>query len=77
LLQPEALADETVSRFPVLLIHGDADEMVPVAALSEAGDALVAAGFETYAHVSKGTAHGIAPDGLSLALSFLNDKLPK
>lgn len=77
LLQPEALADEVVSRFPVLLIHGDADEMVPVAALSEAGDALVAAGFETYAHVSEGMAHGIAPDGLSLALSFLNDKLPK
>jgi len=77
LLQPEALAEETVSRFPVLLIHGDADEMVPVAALSEAGDALVAAGFETYAHVSKGMAHGIAPDGLSLALSFLHDRLPK
>lgn len=77
LLQPEALTDETVSRFPVLLIHGDADEMVPVAALSEAGDALVAAGFETYAHVSKGMAHGIAPDGLSLALSFLHDRLPK
>ncbi len=77
LLNPEALADEVVSRFPVLLIHGDADEMVPVGALSEAGDALVAAGFETYAHVSKGMAHGIAPDGLSLALSFLHDKLPK
>lgn len=77
LLTPEALADEVVSRMPVLLIHGDADEMVPVAALSEAGDALTAAGFETYAHVSKGMAHGIAPDGLSLALSFLHDKLPK
>ena len=77
LLQPEALADETISRFPVLLIHGDADEMVPIAALSEAGDALVAAGFETYAHVSKGMAHGIAQDGLSLALSFLHERLPK
>ncbi|MCC5971628.1 MAG: alpha/beta fold hydrolase [Pararhodobacter sp.] len=76
LLVPEALADETVNRMPVLLIHGDADDMVPIAALSEAGDALVAAGFETYAHVSKGTGHGIAPDGLSLALGFLKDKLP-
>ena len=77
LLNPESLADEVKSRFPVLLVHGDADEMVPVAALSEAGDALVAAGFETYAHVSKGTAHGIGQDGLSLALSFLHEKLPK
>ncbi|KPQ05450.1 MAG: phospholipase/carboxylesterase [Rhodobacteraceae bacterium HLUCCA12] len=77
LLNPQALAGEVVSRFPVLLIHGDADEMVPVSALSEAGDALVAAGFETYAHVSKGTGHGIAPDGLSLALGFLHRHLPQ
>ena len=76
MLEPGALEGETVSRPPVLLIHGDADEMVPVAALPEAADALVAAGFETYAHVSKGTGHGIAPDGLSLALGFLRDKLP-
>ncbi len=76
LLNPEALAGEAISKPPVLLIHGDADEMVPVQSLAEAGDALVKAGFETYAHVSKGTGHGIAPDGLSLALGFLRDKLP-
>jgi phospholipase/carboxylesterase len=49
---------------------------VPIASLSDAADALDAAGFEIYAHVSQGTAHGIAHDGLSLALSFLRDKLP-
>lgn len=76
LLNPQALEGETVSRPPVLLIHGDADEMVPVQSLPEAADALVKAGFETYAHISKGTGHGIAPDGLSLALGFLHDKLP-
>lgn len=76
LLNPELLEAETVSRPPVLLVHGDADEMVPVQSLPEAADALVKAGFETYAHVSKGTGHGIAPDGLSLALGFLRDKLP-
>lgn len=76
LLNPAGLAESTISRPPVLLIHGDADEMVPVASLSEAADALTAAGFETYAHVSKGIGHGIAPDGLSLALGFLRDKLP-
>jgi len=77
LINPLSLAGDTVSRFPVLLIHGDADEMVPVAALSEAADTLVAAGFETYTHVSRGVGHGIAPDGLSLALSFLRERLPK
>lgn len=76
LLNPAGLATDVVSRMPVLLIHGDADEMVPVASLQEAADALTQAGFETYAHVSKGIGHGIAPDGLSLALGFLRDKLP-
>ncbi len=76
LMRPELLAAEAVSKPPVLLIHGDQDEVVPLASLPEAADALVAAGFETYSHVSKGTGHGIAHDGLSLALSFLREKLP-
>lgn len=76
LLEPGRLAPEAVSKPPVLLIHGDADEMVPVAALSEAAEALTNADFETYAHISRGMGHGIAADGLSLALRFLKDKLP-
>ncbi|TVP70043.1 MAG: phospholipase [Rhodobacteraceae bacterium] len=76
LLQPEALEAEAISKPPVLLIHGDQDDVVPLESLPQAADALVAAGFETYSHISKGTAHGIAHDGLSLALSFLRDKLP-
>ncbi|MER2508928.1 MAG: alpha/beta fold hydrolase [Amaricoccus sp.] len=74
LLRPERLAGEIASKPPVLLVHGDVDPMVPIAHLSEAGDALVAAGVETYAHVSRGTAHGIAPDGLGLALDFIRDR---
>ena len=76
LMQPERLEAETVSRLPVLLVHGDQDEVVPLDSLPQAADALVAAGFETYSHISKGTGHGIAHDGLSLALSFLREKLP-
>lgn len=75
LLAPEALAAETVSRPPVLLVHGDADEVVPFAALSETGRALDAAGFEVQAHIMRGTGHGIAPDGLSVALAFMRDRL--
>lgn len=75
LLKPERLASEAVSKPPVLLLHGDADEVVPFGDMALAGDALVAAGFETYGHVMKGTGHGIAPDGLSVALSFLKDRL--
>ncbi|MCC6006985.1 MAG: prolyl oligopeptidase family serine peptidase [Rhodobacteraceae bacterium] len=60
-----------ITRPPVLLVHGDADEMVPPACLPEAADALGAAGFETFTHISPGTGHGIAPDGLGVALAFL------
>ena len=75
LMAPEALEDETVSRPPVLLVHGDADDVVPPQSLPDAANALTGAGFEVYAHVMKGTAHGIAPDGLSVALAFMRDKL--
>jgi phospholipase/carboxylesterase len=75
LLSPELLADETVSRPPVMLIHGDQDDVVPVQSLPEAAEALQGAGFkEVFAHIQKGTAHGIAPDGLSVALAFMRDK---
>jgi phospholipase/carboxylesterase len=34
------------------------------------------AGFkDVFAHIMKGTGHGIAPDGLSVALAFMRDKL--
>ncbi|MCU0856444.1 MAG: prolyl oligopeptidase family serine peptidase [Rhodobacteraceae bacterium] len=75
LLDPGKLAAEARSKPPVLLVHGDADDIVPISSLAEAGDALTRAGFETYAHVMKGTAHGIAADGLSVALAFMREKL--
>jgi phospholipase/carboxylesterase len=75
LLAPERLAAEARVKPPVLLLHGDADPVVPFADMGKAGDALVAAGFETYAHVMKGTGHGIAPDGLSVAMHFLRQRL--
>jgi phospholipase/carboxylesterase len=76
MLNPEALKDEVVSRMPILLVHGDQDDVVPVQSLPEAAEALQLAGFkEVFAHIEKGTAHGIAPDGLGVALAFLRDKL--
>ncbi|SHL71378.1 phospholipase/carboxylesterase [Roseovarius litoreus] len=76
LLRPELLEDEAVSRPPVILIHGDADDVVPPQSLPQAAEALQAAGWkDVYAHVMKGTAHGIAPDGLQVALAFIRDKL--
>ena len=76
LLVPERLAAEAVVKPPVLLIHGDQDPVVPFADMGWAGAALVAAGFETYGHVMEGTGHGIAPDGLGVALQFMKERLP-
>ena len=75
LLSPESLADETRVRPPVLLVHGDSDDVVPVQSLPAAAEALQEAGWQdVFAHIMKGTAHGIAPDGLSVALAFMHDK---
>jgi phospholipase/carboxylesterase len=52
-------------------VHGDQDPVVPFASMAEAAEALTAAGVETYTHVSRGTPHGIAPDGLGVALGFI------
>ncbi len=76
LLAPELLKDEAISRPPVLLVHGDADDVVPPQSLPQAAEALQEAGWQdVYAHIMKGTAHGIAPDGLQVALAFMTDKL--
>lgn len=75
LMDPESLAEEVQSRPPVLLIHGDQDDVVPPQSLPQAAEALQGAGWtEVYAHIMKGTGHGIAPDGLSVALAFMRDR---
>ena len=76
LLRPQLLQSETKVKPPVLLVHGDQDPVVPFADMGLAGDALVAAGFDTFGHVMKGTGHGIAPDGLGVTLQFLKERLP-
>ncbi len=75
LLEPEALPGAIRSRPPVLLLHGDADDVVPPASMPEAAQALQAAGMDVFAHVMRNTGHGIAPDGLSVALAFVRDRL--
>jgi len=75
LIAPERLTPETLSKPPILLMHGDRDDVVDFGEMASAGTALVAAGFDTYGHVMKGSGHGIAPDGLQVALAFMKEKL--
>jgi len=64
---------QAATRPPVLLVHGDADETIPVAALFAALDGLGAQGVPALWRISGGAGHTIAEDGLSLAGVFLRD----
>ena len=76
LLQPERLAAETTAKPPILVMHGDQDDVVPFPEMAATCNAFVAAGFETYGHVMEGSGHTIAQDGLATALAFLTKTLP-
>lgn len=69
------LKDEARSKPPVLLIHGDQDEMIPVSALFAAAEGLAAAEIGAQWHVSYGVPHSIGPDGLQLGGEFLRAAL--
>lgn len=71
LIAPERLAAEIKSRPPVLLVHGDADEIVPFGAMRAAEQALREAGVAVEAHARPGLGHGIDQVGLELAARFL------
>ena len=75
LVEPETLEDELKVRPKILLVHGDQDDVVPPQSLPDAANTLTSNGFEVFAHVSEGTAHGIAPDGLQVALAFARNRL--
>jgi len=71
LAAPESLIDELGARPPILLVHGAADETVPVWLMFEAFGALQALQVPVERHVSQNTGHAVAPDGLEAATAFL------
>ena len=75
LIGGEGLSEELVSRPPVMLVHGDADDLVPVDALHRAVGTLGEAGLAVEWHICSGVGHGIDPRGLTLGLGFIRDRL--
>jgi len=71
LLAPEKLPAEAVSKPPMLLVHGDADQVVPVQALQAAIKGLEAAGIPVQGSVRPGLPHGIDPEGIAAGAAFL------
>ena len=70
---PESLGAEIRCKPPVLLVHGDQDELIPVASLHAASQALGAVGVSVRWHISEGVGHGIDGMGLALGAEFLRD----
>ena len=72
---PESLGPQVRSKPPILLVHGDRDEVIPIDALFLSTDALAAAEVPCQWHLSIGLGHGIDAEalrhgGLFLAQSF-------
>lgn len=75
LLGSDLLATEAVSKPDTLLIHGEVDDVVPVAALPDAENALKSQGFDVSGIARPGLGHGIDPEGIALGAGFLKEKL--
>ncbi len=68
---PESFRGEIKSRPPVLLIHGDHDDLIPVQALFHAASGLAALDIPVEWHISAGVGHGIDQEGLRQGGEFL------
>ena len=71
LLAPQLLASEAVSKPPVMLIHGEMDDLVPFESMAEAEAGLTAVAFSVETLACPGLGHGIDPSGLQRGGAFL------
>jgi len=75
LIAPADFADYAGPRPPVCLVHGDRDPVVDVEMSVAAAAALNDRGFDVALHISPGSDHTIAQDGLAFASAFLAERL--
>lgn len=71
LIPPEGFDAGHLAMPAICLIHGDLDQVVDPQLSQDASVQLQSHGYDVSYHVSMGTAHGIAPDGLDFATSFM------
>ena len=75
LVAPELLDTELKSKPPVILIHGEDDEVLPIKWMHDAYKALKAQDVEVEKHSYPHLGHSIGQQGFQLAVSKLKDKL--
>ncbi len=68
---PDAVAGDIRSKPPILLVHGDEDDLIPVQALFMSSQALAALEVPVEWHISPGVGHGIDQEGLRHGGEFL------
>ena len=69
------LENGVLRKPPVLLVHGEADPMIPLGAFHRTREALSRHGFAVETHVSPGLGHSIDAAGLDLGGRFLKRHL--
>ncbi|HKN08786.1 MAG TPA: prolyl oligopeptidase family serine peptidase, partial [Pseudomonadota bacterium] len=74
-IDPDTFAAEIKSRPPVLLVHGDRDDLIPPQALFQAMQGLAALEVPVEWHLSAGIGHGIDAEGLRHGGEFLARRL--
>lgn len=75
LASPPPLAPSTAT--PVLLIHGNADQVMPFQESERAAAALSGLGVDVATHILPGVGHTISAQGAALAGAFLTEALAK
>lgn len=68
---PDLLRAEIASRPPVVLVHGDSDELLAVSEMEAAAAALRDCGVDVETHVRPGLGHGIDERGIEIGLEFV------
>jgi phospholipase/carboxylesterase len=69
--EAQAFAAAIRARPPILLVHGDGDDLIPPQALFHASNALASLGLTVEWHLSAGIGHGIDQEGLRQGGEFL------
>ena len=75
IINPQDLESRKKNAPNVLLVHGDADEVVPVSNILEAKDFLIRNNINVNTHIIKNCGHHIPVEASSLALQFIKKNL--
>lgn len=71
----QRLPEEMKSKPPILLVHGDQDQVLPLGFMFDALEHIAKAGHGAQWHISQGLPHSIGEDGLALGARFIGEAL--